>query len=427
MLEFLRKTLIEGWIVVGDMAPYLLLGFLVAGILSVLISARLVERHLGSSGFGAIFKASLFGVPLPLCSCGVIPVAASLRQHGASRPATASFLLSTPQTGVDSILVTYGLLGPVFAIYRTLVALLTGFIGGILQATLDKESPSTGEPKTQHLIPDNQNADAPQGNAIYRILHYGFVSLPRSIGGHMLLGIVIAGIISSAVPKDFFAGSLGEGLVPMLVMLAIGIPLYVCATGSVPIALGLIHMGISPGAALVFLISGPATNAATLTTIWKILGKRGTFIFLGTVVFSALASGYLLDFLMTSSSISGGIGHNHAHDHGAEVPTGWFTLLNSIVLLVVLGAGILHSLLKRFQPAPITAEGDDSVKLAVNGMSCSHCVSRVEEALQSCEGVKTVSVQLKPGEAVVSGRNLNQNTLKAVVRDLGFEAELQAQ
>ena len=234
----------------------------------------------------------------------------------------------------------------------------------------------------------------------------------------------IAGIISSAVPKDFFAGSLGEGLLPMLVMLAVGIPLYVCATGSVPIALGLIHMGISPGAALVFLVSGPATNAATLTTIWKILGKRGAVIFLATVVASALGSGYLLDFLLTNLSLSG----HHAHDHspGAGSGTSWFTLLNAIVLVAILGAGSLHSLLRRFRPSASTAAGDDSVKLAVNGMSCSHCVSRVEEALQSCEGVRTVSVQLKPGEAVVSGSNLDQDNLKNTICDLGFEAELQA-
>ena len=219
------------WAVLSEMAPYLLLGFFAAGLLSVLISPELVERHLGGRGLAPVLKAAAFGVPMPLCSCGVIPVAASLRRHGASRGATTAFLIATPQDGVDSILVTLSLLGPVFAIFRPLVALVSGLLGGSLVSALASEGQDAGS--AAEKCRDACCAPQRQGR-LYRVFAYGFGALPRDIGRALLAGLVIAAGISALVPPESLAPYLGGGVVAMLVMMLVGIPVYVCATASVP-------------------------------------------------------------------------------------------------------------------------------------------------------------------------------------------------
>lgn len=282
------------WATVAEMSPYLLFGFLVAGILSVFISQRIVERHLGGPGIWPLLKASIFGIPLPLCSCGVIPVSMSLHKHGASKGSTIAFLLSTPQTGVDSIFVTFSLLGPVFAVFRPLVALVTGIVGGTLTDIFNRKPDGGQQPPPKCTDECCGGAD---NRKIKRGLKYGFVTLPRDIGKAMLLGLLIAALISALVPDGYFAEKLGTGIFAMVVMMFLGIPVYVCATASVPVAAALILKGLTPGAALVFLMTGPATNAASFVTIWKILGRKTAITYLATVAGCALLSGILLDFI----------------------------------------------------------------------------------------------------------------------------------
>ncbi len=285
--EFLNVSL--------DMAPYLLLGFIVSGILSVVFSQETIEKQIGGSGFAPVLKAALFGIPLPLCSCGVIPVGMSLRKHGAGKGASVAFLISTPETGIDSIVVTLGILGPLFAIIKPIAALITGIVGGLM---VDKSTVNNYESqKTHQICTDECCNPASNHGKLYRIFKFGFVTMPRDIGRFLLVGLIIAALISMFVPKDYFAGVMGHGIVPMLVMMAVGIPMYVCATASVPIAASLIAAGVSPGAALVFLMSGPATNTASITTIWKVLGRKTALIYLSTIGAGALAAGALLDFL----------------------------------------------------------------------------------------------------------------------------------
>ena len=361
MLDFLLRLMVDFWATVAQMSPYLLFGFFVAGLLSVFVSQRMVERHLGGSGFLPVLKATLFGIPLPLCSCGVIPVAMSLRQHGATKGSTVSFLLSTPQTGVDSIFVTYSLLGPVFAIYRPLAALVTGLVGGVLVNLFGQETgvgPEAPGPRDQGSppppVPAAASPSAPPdlappatvppgascchavkpGRKFLNGMKYGFVSLPRDIGKPLLVGLVIAALISALVPADFFAARLGQGLPAMLVMMLIGIPIYVCASASVPVAAAMILKGLSPGAALVFLITGPATNAAGLATIWKTLGRRTAILYLLTVAGCALAAGIVLDSLIQSVDI--GIA-SHMHHMGPSV----VQYVSAVVLLAVLGYAFL--------------------------------------------------------------------------------------
>ncbi|MBN1508036.1 MAG: permease [Sedimentisphaerales bacterium] len=331
MVEFLEQVLVDFWATVAEMSPYLLFGFFVAGLLSVLVSQKMVERHLGGRGLLPVLKASLFGVPLPLCSCGVIPVSMSLHKHGASKGSTISFLLSTPQTGADSILVTYSLLGPVFAIFRPLVAFVTGLIGGGLVDIFAHSSETPPEPPKP--AEDACCCHKPK-HRFLEALRYGFVSLPRDIGKPLLVGLVVAALIGVIVPDDFLAERLGTGLPAMLVMMAVGIPLYVCASASVPVAAALILKGLSPGAAFVFLMTGPATNAAGLATIWSTLGRRAAIIYLLTVAGCALASGLLLDSLISSVDVA-----MASHDH--QMGPGLLGHLSAVILLAVLGYAFL--------------------------------------------------------------------------------------
>jgi uncharacterized membrane protein YraQ (UPF0718 family) len=326
MFNFLKSMLMEFWATVAQMSPYLLFGFAVAGILKVLIPTSFVQKHLGGKGFWPIFKSSLFGVPLPLCSCGVIPVAMSLRKRGASKGATIAFLLSTPQTGVDSIFVTWALLGPVFMIARPLIALITGIVGGVAVDMFDRKESAIPAIEDDDDSPENKNS-------LTMGLRHAFIVLPRDIGVAMLIGLVIAAIIAVAVPDDFFADKIGTGIGAMFIMMLVGIPLYVCATASVPIAAALIAKGLTPGAALVFLMTGPATNAAGFVMIWKILGTRTAIIYLLTVAVCAIVSGLLLDavFSNLSSQIQG-----HFH----QMATTPLEHISGAALLAVLFWGI---------------------------------------------------------------------------------------
>lgn len=331
MFEFIRSIAVDFWATAAAMSPYLLFGFLTAGILSVVISPRFVQAHLGGVGIWPLLKASLFGIPLPLCSCGVIPVAMSLREHGASKGATVSFLLSTPQTGVDSFFVTFSLLGPIFAVFRPIITFVTGLVGG-MGVQLFGENPS-GKEQNGHKGQEEGREDKKK-NVMVRAFKYGFVSLPRDIGKALVVGLVLAGIISAVVPEDFFADKLGTGIGAMVVMMLLGIPVYVCATASVPVAAALIAKGLTPGAALVFLMTGPATNAASFVTIWKVLGHRTAIVYLLTVAACAVGAGLLLDYI--GAGLSAGV-VSHAH----EMVPGAIKQVCAVVLLAVLTFAIL--------------------------------------------------------------------------------------
>jgi len=306
ILNILGNAALDFWSTLCEMSPYLLFGFLAAGLLSVLIPPNQVERHLGGHGFWPVLKAALFGIPLPLCSCSVIPVTASLRKHGASRGASTAFLISTPQTGVDSILVTLALLGPVFAIFRPLAALVSGAMGGAVVDVLEPH----GEKDTQELEKcEDACCDENGGRKLSRIFTYGFIDLPRDIGRALIVGILIAGLIAAVVPENYFVG-VGTGVLAILVMMLLGIPVYVCATASIPVAAALMMKGVSPGAALAFLMTGPATNAAGIATVWKIMGPRTAVVYLCTVAATAFASGLILDYIFkfTASEAQHGMG-----------------------------------------------------------------------------------------------------------------------
>ena len=332
MADFVKAIIIDFGRTIAEMSPYLLFGFFVAGILSVLVSQRLVQRHLGGRGIWPLLKASLFGIPLPLCSCGVIPVSMSLRKHGASKGSTISFLLSTPQTGMDSIFVTLSLLGPLFAIFRPLAALVTGLVGGGLVDAFGRNGEDeNGAPQESS---DESSSGEKKTSRVAKGLKYGFVILPRDIGKALLVGLIIAAVISALIPKGYFADKLGPGVLQMIVMMFLGIPVYVCATASVPVAAALILAGLTPGAALVFLMTGPATNAASFVTIWKVLGRVTAITYMATVAGCAILGGILLDYIAV------GIDFEVAARPGWMLPP-VIKYVSAVALLAVLAFAIL--------------------------------------------------------------------------------------
>jgi uncharacterized membrane protein YraQ (UPF0718 family)/copper chaperone CopZ len=415
MLPVILAAATEFWGVLGEMAPYLLFGFLAAGVLSVLLPAPLVERHLGGKGPRPVVKAALFGIPLPLCSCSVIPVAASLRRHGASRGATSAFLISTPQTGVDSILVTLSLLGPVFALFRSLAAFISGLLGGGATALMerDHERESGGVP----ACTDPCCAPAAGRGPLVRALRYGFVTLARDIGRPLVIGLAIAGVIATVVPDDYFSGLLGGGIAAMVVMLLLGIPVYVCATASVPIAAALIAKGVSPGAALVFLMTGPATNAASIATVWKVMGRRAGIVYLLTVGVTALAAGLIFDALLVTGLSSATV------EPLWELP-GAVKLAASLILIAALAPSLLPRLRRGSEDRESSPRADREVKeLSVSGVTCAGCAERVADALRNCDGVQRATVDPSSGRAQIEGVGLDGSQLCEAVGDLGHSAE----
>ena len=429
MSNVVLEIAVKSWLLLGQMAPYLLFGFLMAGVLSVCVSPAWVERHLGGRGLGPVFKASLFGVPLPLCSCSVIPVSASIRRHGASRAATTAFLLSTPQTGVDSIAITYALLGPVFAIFRPIAALLTGLLGGFLvqvagEANLAEETTDILKADT---CTDACCAGPKDRGLTRRIMHYGFVTLPRDIGTALLIGILIAGVLAAIVPQDQLHAYIGGGILSVLLLMAAGVPVYVCATASVPLAVGFMHLGASPGAALAFLIAGPATNVATLSTVWKMLGGRTAVLYVITVAAAAVGCGLALDWLVPTveTAIPQLAEHAHAHAEG-----GWLDHLAAVALLAVLvcsyryGTGHGKEDAASRQTPGDGSAGSRRVELTISGMDCGHCAETVGRGLGECSGVRQADVDLKSGRAVVTGNDFDPRQLLATVIELGYSATI---
>lgn len=430
------------WATLGEMAPWLIFGFVAAGVLSVFFSTTFIERHLGGRGFWPVFKASVLGVPLPICSCGVIPVSASLYRHGASKGATSSFLLSTPQTGVDSIFATYALMGPVFAVVRPVIALLNGVFGGLLIDAVDRPGgDGTPRPATETVAKTNEgccssgtqtdvapsgcsssNASAKPAPKWRRVLRYGLITLPADIAGSLLLGLFIAALLTALVPADALAPYLGGGLFAMGAAVLVGAPLYVCATGSIPIAIGLLAAGASPGAVLAFLIAGPATNAATISVTWNVLGRRTGLLYLLSVVVTAIGAGLLLDAVFTLETLRLPAFIDGAHHHGMTAIDHLWAALMLALLIPAIWSRLQP---KRVNPPTMIDPNADAsaakpTMFTVTGMTCSRCVEAVERGLREVAGVRDARVDLKTGLASIHGEAVDEAQLAEAITGLGF-------
>ncbi len=318
MLMFLEGILVESLKLFNEMSPYLLMGFVFAGILHVFISIETIGRHLGADSFGSVLKSVIFGIPLPLCSCAVLPAAVLLRRNGASKGSVVSFLIATPITGVDSIFATYSLLGPVFAACRviasSIVAIVAGFAANLFLSKGPAETPLSEleGSSCSHCCKEGQADAAGSRGRIIEFFHYSFIRSIGDIWKWLLLGTVIGGAISFLLPEAFSQRYLGNSWLSMVLMLAVGIPMYVCSTGSIPIAASLLLKGMTPGAALVFLLVGPATNAVTITVISNELGKKATLIYVTVIAVMGLAMGLSMD--MMSGWLGLEFGSEHVHE-----------------------------------------------------------------------------------------------------------------
>ena len=289
------------WNLLVESAPWLLIGYFLAGIISQVIPSEWVHKQLAKPGFVSIVKGALIGAPLPLCSCGVIPTALAVRKAGASKGATSSFLVATPETGVDSISFSYAVLGPVFAIARPVAALTSAIIAGVLVNSFDKEDevaePVKAESSCCHSEKKEQLETEPSlGKKLISALQYGYGRMISDTAKWLVIGLVAATIITAVVPQSFFL-QWGDGLLAMIVMVIVGLPMYICATASTPVAAGLLFAGISPGAALVFMLTGPATNIATMGVIKEQLGMRSLIAYMTGVIVTAIACGLSLNQL----------------------------------------------------------------------------------------------------------------------------------
>lgn len=421
-MDVLGGILVSTLSLLNAMAPYLLFGFLAAGVLHLFISTEVIARHLGRGNLMSVVKASLFGVPLPLCSCGVIPAAMALRRGGASRGATISFLISTPTTGVDSILATWSLLGPLFAAFRVVASFITGIVGGLFVNLFSPEGHPAAPAKPAESAPTcftcgDEDCDTPHGMLAKAraVFAYAFVELLGGIRNWLVLGLLIGGLIAFLIPDDFFATYVGRGWGAMLAMLLVGIPLYVCATGSIPIAAALMLKGLSPGAAFVFLLAGPATNAVTITVVGKELGRKFVAIYLGAITVCALGFGWLLDRLWSADWAVA----YHLHQHGGE-GWAWLNITSSVVLVALL----LFSYVRAYaapRPTAAPAAGVVPVVYRVDGMTCEHCAATVTKLFTEKFGAVGVVVNLKAGLVTVSGaRPLDRAAVKAAIEKAGY-------
>ena len=306
-----------------ESAPWLLMGFSVAGLMKAFVPSQVLAKHLGEPGLLATIKAALLGAPLPLCSCGVIPAALGLRRSGASKAATTSFLISTPETGVDSVTVSYAMMGPFMAIIRPIAAISTAITAGLLVGP-DKNdyAPQSSEPvqsccasKTAETEPEPASAESccskvseedsaahSIGNRLRDSMKFTFVDLIRDISLWLMVGLGIAAVVKTYVPTEFLT-QWGDGFMAFVVMALIGVPMYICALASTPIAAGLLFSGVSPGATLVFMLVGPATNIATIGLVRNELGNRALAAYLASVIGVGFAFGYLTNYLAAQWNI----------------------------------------------------------------------------------------------------------------------------
>jgi len=399
-MEWLNSFFKEFYYLFSEMAPYLLLGFLFAGLLKAYFPQKGITRYLGKPGFKSTANASLLGVPMPLCSCGVIPTGISFYRNGATKGSTTSFLISTPQTGVDSIMATYALLGLPFAVIRPIVALVTGLLGGTLSHSLEKNQFSESE-SVEDLMNIKENNGNSRINKFKMVFQYGFGELLEDIVKWLLIGLIAAALLSVIIPDSFFSEYIGNPYLEMLIVLAASIPMYICATGSIPMAAVLLLKGLSPGAALVLLMAGPATNVATMTVIGKVMGRKTLLIYLFSIIGGALAFGFIVNtflppewFLFTGSA-------DHVHSFLPE----WITISSTGIL----GAIILLSVYKRYFRKENKSFISDSISkkmtitIRVEGMTCNHCKTAVENNLNQLPDIEVTNVDLTNGSITLKG------------------------
>jgi uncharacterized membrane protein YraQ (UPF0718 family)/copper chaperone CopZ len=401
---------------VNEMSPYLMLGFLFAGLLRVVFPGRIITRYMGRRSFRSVVNASLLGVPMPLCSCGVLPTGIGFYKNGASMGSTVSFLISTPQTGIDSMLATYSLLGLPMAIIRPIVALLTGILGGLLGNSVDLDETSDGK--------RNMDCQEDYPRTARELFRFGFVELLQDISRWLIIGILLAALLSVVIPDDFFTRNISSEYLAMLLMLLASVPLYICATGSIPIAAVLLMKGLSPGAALVLLMAGPATNIATMAVIGNSLGRKTLWVYMASIIGGAIVFGILINELVPREWITGAIPtmlHGKAHGYAS----GWLPWSTSAVLVLLMINGYVQKRItfnrsKKKDQLKSTAMKSKIHVFKVEGMTCQHCKATVERGVMGLPRVSGVVADPGNDRVTVEADSIDEEEMKAVVEKLSY-------
>ena len=398
----------------NSMSPYLLLGFFIAGLLHAFVPSAIYSRYLSGTGLRPVVTAALFGVPLPLCSCGVLPTAVALRRSGASRAASTSFLIATPQTGVDSIAATFSMMGLPFAILRPVAALVTALMGGMVVGHWERKGALGEVGETDNY----EFSELPKGfwNKVLETFKYGFFDMMQSIGRWLLIGLVVATLITVLLPDDFFSTYARWPLLNMLIIVLVAVPMYVCATGSIPIAAALMLKGMSPGCALVLLMAGPAANLASMFVVNSAFGRKATIVYLLSIIGGAVGFGVLVDYLPGLRELFVNAMPAHVMHHGMHVS--WLNTLCSIFLLgmIVVALGMKYWKSYQIKRNKTTAMKEFKIK----GMMCAHCKANVEKGIASLPGVEKVTVDLANGTALVESSIPDQIIIDCI-EDLGYQ------
>lgn len=398
----------------NGMSPYLLLGFLIAGVLHAFVPSAIYSRYLAGTGLRSVVTAAAFGIPLPLCSCGVLPTAVALGRSGASRAASTSFLIATPQTGVDSIAATYSMMGLPFAILRPVAALVTSLIGGLVVGHWERK----GELGDMQEDANYEFSELPKGfwNKVLETLKYGFFDMMQSIGRWLLLGLVIATLITVLLPDNFFSTYARWPLLNMFIIVLVAVPMYVCATGSIPIAAALMLKGMSPGCALVLLMAGPAANVASMFVVNNAFGRKATIVYLLSIIGGATGFGIIVDYWPGLREVFVNALPCHVMQHHMDVS--WFNTACSIFLLGMIVVALNAKYWKSYQ---IKRHKTNTMKeFKVKGMMCPHCKANVEKGLSALPGVEKVTVDLAKGTALVEGFVPDQLIIDCI-EDLGYQ------
>ena len=397
--------------VVCEMAPYLLLGFFIAGVLHVFVPQRFYANYLSRNNKLSVVWAALLGIPLPLCSCGVIPTAIGLRNEKASKGAIASFLIATPQTGIDSILATFSLMGLGFAIIRPTAALITGVCGGLLVNRFADVETSNLELETDST--DSQLSTLNFQLKVWCVLKYACYDMLRDIGLRLLIGLVVAALIQVAVPDEFFLSFGSQPLLQMLVILVIAVPMYICSTGSIPVAAALMMKGLSPGAALVMLMAGPAVNLASILVVHKSMGRRFTSIYLMTIVGFAVLFGLLLN----ATGIDFTVAAQDACCMNTSALPSTFKMICATVLTLLIVFALMMKLFSRFTSKK--PSDPDVTVYRVEDMHCSHCEAAVVRAVEEVPGVEKAKASASANTLTIKGP-ATEEALRMAVEGIGY-------
>lgn len=421
-----------------SMGFYMMIGLLLVGIMNIFLKKEFIANHLGKNNLWSIIKASLLGVPLPLCSCGVVPTGLYLKDKGASDSTAVSFLISTPQTGVDSIIATYGLMGLTFAWYRPLAAFISGIAGGIFVKLFGKKGTEANfhEPVIESDGCNDSCSDGCEENEaplnerqmltkdkVKKSVSYAFGTFLSDISVHFVAGLLIAALISVLIPDTLLVElGINSGIWAMLVMIVIGLPMYICSTSSIPIALSLMAKGVSPGAAFVFLFMGPFTNIASLAVISRKMGKRTTILYVLGAVFTALAFGFLLDVLAPVLSFPD---YSNVQSHNVTSAWGIFQIVIAALFFILLFYNIyLKIKAKIISGSKSGKAGGMKYTFRVEGMHCKGCASGVRDKLMATKGITSAELDFDSSMAVVSG-DLSKESIMAVISKAGYSASIE--